>query len=108
MSATVIRQSNVTRVKQEYLALINALTKRGECKVKSENNIEYWTRTYASKRDYRGKLVLLNINKRSWYFVTNKDNADKLLVWVGAALDCAGKLNTSARLSLIKEGENND
>lgn len=108
MFATPIQRAPSTKVTRDYLALTSALYARGERMVRQADGVEQWTRTYAARRKDRGELFMLDINKRSWYFILNpetRESADKLFVWVGTQLERAGKLNTGARLELIEEGK---
>lgn len=107
MAATALQPEINSSTMNKYIALTNALSKRGETKVSEYKGIEQWTRTYAPKRDFNGKLRLLDIFNPSYYYVSNDMTCPKLYVWVGHSHSGAGKLNTGSREYLIEEGCSN-
>ena len=104
MSATALQHKINENTRLKYVALTNALSKRGETKVSERGGIERWTRMYAPKRNDEGELKLLNPFNPSWYYISNDMTCPKLYVWVGHTHESAGKLNTGSREYLIEEG----
>lgn len=94
-----IHQITSTDAEINYRRLIRALKLRGEDKVYDENGTETWTRTYRPLRQ-NGKLVLMPISNKSYYFIQKSP----LTVKVGGLRSKAGKINTGAMQTLLQEG----